>query len=78
MSLPCLYRSYDMVCPMKTAWDLHRALPEADFILVDDNGHSAMEPGISAELVKAADRVRDMLVWKSLALNLSASQHWSP
>jgi len=52
---------YDMVCPIKTCWDLHRAFPEAELIIIDDNGHSALEPGISAELVKACDRVRDML-----------------
>jgi len=51
-----------MVCPIKTCWDLHRAFPEAELIIIDDNGHSALEPGISAELVKACDRVRDMLV----------------
>ena len=32
---------YDMVCPMRTAWDLHRAWPEAEFVVVDDAGHSA-------------------------------------
>jgi hypothetical protein len=31
-------------------------------VIVDDNGHSAMEPGISAELVKACDRYRDSKV----------------
>lgn len=47
---------YDVVCPMQTAWDLHRAWPEADFRLVPDAGHSAYEPGILHELVCATDR----------------------
>jgi proline iminopeptidase len=47
---------YDVVCPMTTAWDLHRAWPEADFRLVPDAGHSAFEPGITHELVTATDR----------------------
>jgi len=47
---------YDVVCPMMTAWDLHRAWPEADFRLVPDAGHSALEPGITHELVSATDR----------------------
>jgi proline iminopeptidase len=47
---------YDVVCPMQTAWDLHRAWPEADFRVVADAGHSALEPGITHELVSATDR----------------------
>ena len=47
---------YDVVCPMQTAWDLHRAWPEADFRLVADAGHSALEPGITHELVSATSR----------------------
>ncbi|MFY0535125.1 prolyl aminopeptidase [Nannocystis pusilla] len=47
---------YDVVCPPQSAWDLHRAWPEADLRLVDDAGHSAFEPGILHELVSATDR----------------------
>jgi proline iminopeptidase len=47
---------YDVVCPMQTAWDLHRAWPEAAFRVVPDAGHSALEPGITHELVTATDR----------------------
>jgi proline iminopeptidase len=47
---------YDVVCPMKVAWDLHRAWPEADFLIVPDAGHGASEPGISKALVAATDR----------------------
>lgn len=47
---------YDVVCPMMTAWDLHQAWPEAAFHVVPDAGHSALEPGITHELVKATDR----------------------
>ena len=49
---------YDVVCPMRTAWDLHRAWPEADFRVVADAGHSALEPGITDQLVRATDRFR--------------------
>jgi proline iminopeptidase len=44
------------VCPLRSAWDLHRAWPEAEFHIVGDAGHSAMEPGISDLLVRATDR----------------------
>ena len=47
---------FDVVCPMRSAWDLHKAWPEADLRIVPDAGHSAFEAGISRELVLAADR----------------------
>jgi proline iminopeptidase len=47
---------YDVVCPMQTAWDLHRAWPEADFHVSADAGHSALEPGNTDALVRATDR----------------------
>ncbi len=49
---------YDVVCPMRSAWDLHRAWPEADFRVVPDAGHSVTEPGIIHELVSATDRFK--------------------
>jgi len=49
---------YDAVCPIVTADDLHRAWPEAEYIVVPDAGHSAWEPGICAELVKAMERFK--------------------
>jgi proline iminopeptidase len=47
---------YDVICPMKSAWDLHRAWPEADLRVVPDAGHSAFEAGNIHELVSATDR----------------------
>ena len=47
---------YDVVCPMQTAYDLKAAFPEAELIVVPDAGHSAFEPAIASELVKATDR----------------------
>jgi proline iminopeptidase len=47
---------FDIVCPMRSAWDLHLAWPEADLRIVSDAGHSAFEPGISRELVLSTDR----------------------
>ncbi len=56
--LPCVIVQgrYDVVCPMQSAWDLHRAWPEAELRLVADAGHSAYEPGNVHELVTATDR----------------------
>lgn len=47
---------YDMATPPKTAWDLHRAWPEAEFHMVDGAGHAFSEPGILHHLVSATDR----------------------
>jgi proline iminopeptidase len=49
---------YDMVCPTVTADDLTRAWPEADYVIVPDAGHSAMEPGIRAALVAAMEKLK--------------------
>jgi len=49
---------YDVVCPMRSAWDLHRAWPEAELHITPDAGHSIMEPGNLSALVEATDRFR--------------------
>ncbi|MBA4284152.1 MAG: prolyl aminopeptidase [Xanthomonadaceae bacterium] len=51
---------YDVVCPMKSAWDLHRAWPEADLQVVSDAGHAASENGTLSRLIDAADRFARM------------------
>ena len=48
---------YDVVCPVTSAWDLHRAWPEAELQIIPDAGHSIMEPGIRSALVAATDRL---------------------
>jgi proline iminopeptidase len=47
---------YDVVCPMRSAWALHRAWPEAELQVIDDAGHSGFETGITRALVAATDR----------------------
>ena len=47
---------YDMLCPMRSAWDLHRAWPRSQLCIVADAGHSAMEVGIARELIGATNR----------------------
>jgi len=49
---------YDMVCPPITAYELHRHMPHADFIMVPDAGHSASEPSMTHELIKATNNYR--------------------
>ena len=49
---------YDVICPPRNAWRLHKAWPGSQLELVPDAGHSANEPGISSALVRATDRFR--------------------
>lgn len=53
---------YDMVCPPNTAWQLHQVMPHADFIMVPDAGHSAMEPGVIAALVGATEKFKAQIL----------------
>ncbi|MGF7006090.1 prolyl aminopeptidase [Aminobacter sp. BE322] len=47
---------YDMPCPARYAWALHKAWPEAEFHLIEGAGHAYSEPGILDQLVRATDR----------------------
>jgi proline iminopeptidase len=47
---------YDLCTPPVTAYDLHQALPSAEYVLVDDAGHAYDEPGILDALITATDR----------------------
>jgi proline iminopeptidase len=49
---------YDVCTPPVTAWALHRAWPEAEFVMVPDAGHAFDEPGILTALIEATDRFR--------------------
>ncbi|HEY9089543.1 MAG TPA: prolyl aminopeptidase [Anaerolineaceae bacterium] len=46
---------YDIVCPIRSAWDLKKVMPAADLRIVPDAGHSSFEPGIARELVQATE-----------------------
>jgi proline iminopeptidase len=49
---------YDMVCPIRSADELACAWPEAKYVIVPDAGHSAMEPGIREQLVRATEQMK--------------------
>ena len=56
-----IHGRYDLICPLRSAWELHRAWPEADFHVIADAGHAAFEPGIASALVAATNRFADLL-----------------
>ena len=49
---------YDMVCPPITAWELSNAMPHAEFYMIEDAGHSAMEVGITSALLVATEKFK--------------------
>ncbi len=51
---------YDVVCPARSAWDLHKAWPEAKLHFVADAGHAASEPGIRSLLIEATESLRHL------------------
>jgi len=49
---------YDAVCPITTAHELHLRWPEAEYHVIADAGHSALEPGIRSALVEATEKLK--------------------
>ncbi|HWU63101.1 MAG TPA: prolyl aminopeptidase [Ensifer sp.] len=47
---------YDMPCPAKYAWALHKGWPKAEFYLIEGAGHAYSEPGILDRLIRATDK----------------------
>ena len=51
---------YDVVCPVRSAWDLNKKLKNSELIIVDDAGHSMSEKGITIELIKAVKGIQNL------------------
>lgn len=47
---------YDVICPLRNAWQLHKAMPHSELVIIPDAGHSVMEPGITDALITATNR----------------------
>ncbi|HEX7672525.1 MAG TPA: prolyl aminopeptidase [Bdellovibrio sp.] len=60
--IPCaiVQGRYDVVCPATSAWELHKAWPEAKFTIIADAGHAAAEPGTRSALIEATDNFRNL------------------
>ncbi|MCL5801240.1 MAG: prolyl aminopeptidase [Gammaproteobacteria bacterium] len=53
---------YDIVCPLESAWDLHKAWPQAEFKIIPNAGHAASEKGITDALMRAAEDMAQRLI----------------
>jgi proline iminopeptidase len=57
--IPCIivHGQYDIVCPIRQAYDLHKVYDNAELIIAKDAGHSLLEPSISKEILNIFDNV---------------------
>ncbi len=55
-----IHGRYDMITPLKTAYELHKLWPEADYVVVPDGGHAALDPAIRDRLIAATDNARSI------------------
>ena len=55
--IPCslVHGRYDVVCPVKNAWEMHKLWPEMQLFIEPTSGHSAFEKNITAKLVELTD-----------------------
>ncbi|MGN7438883.1 MAG: prolyl aminopeptidase [Alcanivorax sp.] len=51
---------YDVICPIKTANKLHALWPEAEYIVVPDAGHSALDGPLRSRLIEACEAIKNM------------------
>lgn len=49
---------YDVCTPMKTAWDIHKAWPEAELKICPTSGHALTEAEITTELIAATEKFK--------------------
>jgi proline iminopeptidase len=48
---------FDFQAPIANAWELKRAWPGAELVIIDNAGHDAGSAGITRELIRATDRL---------------------
>lgn len=51
-----IHGRYDMPCPLRTAWELHKNWPCSELHIIEGAGHAYTEPGILDQLIRATDR----------------------
>lgn len=53
---------YDVICPIKTAYNIHQLWPEADYISVPDAGHAAFDPTLRSRLIEVTEATKHMRI----------------
>ncbi len=49
---------YDTICPMSSAWDLHKALPKSKLVIVPLGSHTPFDEAMTSELIKAQEKFK--------------------
>lgn len=55
-----IHGRYDVVCPVKNAWDLKKAFPEAELEIIAGAGHAADEDGIIDALIRTTEKFKNL------------------
>ena len=50
---------YDVVCPVRSAWDLNKKLKNSQLFIVNDAGHSMSEKGITLKLLDSIEKLEN-------------------
>ena len=55
--IPCrvVQGRYDIICPVRAAWELCKVLPKSELRIVPDGSHSPMEAPMANELIRATE-----------------------
>ncbi|MBM4208614.1 MAG: prolyl aminopeptidase [Gammaproteobacteria bacterium] len=56
-----IHGRYDLVCPLESGWQLHKALPQSTFIVLPNAGHITQHEEMIDALVAATDLVAQRL-----------------
>ena len=51
---------YDTICPMRSAYDLHKLLPKSKLVIVPTGSHSPLEPPMTKALIKASEEFKNL------------------
>ena len=57
ISVSIVQGRYDVVCPMRSAWDLKKSLPSSKLYVIDKAGHSMKEIGITNKLIELTNEL---------------------
>ena len=52
---------YDVICPTRSAWDLHKAVPHSELRIVPDGAHSPMDEGMADALVEGSEDFKKLV-----------------
>lgn len=52
-----IHGRYDMICPLRSAWELHKAWPSSELYVIRDAGHSILEPSIVDAIIMATQKM---------------------